>query len=355
MSGANGSSDNSKVAESDSAQVGTGQIAQGGQLWLRRWKLTIGDVTGQKALDLTSLYFTFSVRQQQIASPWSATIMVYNVGNDLLNKIDVQKEYTNVSLEAGYYSGQYGVVFAGPIVYYRSGRKDATDTFIEIYAVSVDEAFSVAYMNHWLPAGHVKQDVLNACLMSLAPFGVTMGQITELAKTTATRGRTLFGMTSGILRDIARSEDAQWFIDGDKNLHLLKMNESLDASAGDEVPVLNSKSGMIGVPEQTLGGGINVKCLLNPAIRPGKVIQINERIVQYNPINPGAGLNPQLDAQLTQGQDNLRGLGDGFYVVGSVEHTGESRGNTWYSNITTVAYNQPESQAGQVSPAGPGH
>jgi hypothetical protein len=333
----------------DTAQVGPGKVTTGGQLWLRRWTLTIGDVSGQKALDLSALAFTFSVKQQQLSSPWSATITVYNVSNDLLQNMDTQKEYTNVRLEAGYWSGQYGVLFEGPIIYYRSGRKDATDTFIEIYAVVADLVFSQAIINHWLPVGYAKDDVVDACIASLAPYGITMGQITEMSSQQATRGRTLFGMTASILRDVARTENAQWFIDQDKKLHLLKQDEAL-AVSDTAVPVINSKTGMVGVPEQTLGGGVNVRCLLNPAIRPGKKIKLNEDdVVKYNPVNPDLALNPTLQNQLETGwKFNL--AADGFYTVGAVEHAGESRGNSWYTNITTVAYNQPQSQAPQVTP-----
>jgi hypothetical protein len=344
-----GSSDSS--LPDDTAQVGTDQPKAGGQLWLRRWSLTIGDVTGAKALDLSWLAFTFSVKQQQLASPWSATITVYNVSNDLLNSVDTQKEYTNVRLEAGYWSGQYGVLFEGPIVYYRSGRKDATDTFIEIYAAVADMAFSQAIINSWLPAGHVKQDVLNAAIASFGPYGmgIVAGQITQLSQQQATRGRTLFGMTASILRDIARSEDAQWFIDQDKKLHLLRQDEAISL-ADTTVPILNSRTGMIGVPEQTLGGAVNVRCLLNPAIRPGKKIQLNQAdVVHYTAINPDAAMNAQLAFDLSKTQNEQARHADGFYTVGAVEHTGESRGNTWYTNIVTVSFNEPQSQRPQVS------
>ena len=31
--------------------------------------------------------------------------------------------------------------------------------------------------------------------------------------------------------------------------------------------VLNSDTGLVGMPQQTIGGGVNVKCLINPNIR----------------------------------------------------------------------------------------
>ena len=46
-----------------------------------------------------------------------------------------------------------------------------------------------------------------------------------------------------------------------------------------EAIVLNSETGLIGMPQQTMGAGVNVRCLINPNIRINGLIQLDQASV----------------------------------------------------------------------------
>lgn len=313
--------------------TGSSKDTDGSLLWIRNWKLTVGTQSGTDAVDLSRLGFTFEISEQQVSSPVQARFMIYNVGDNIIARM--QKELTIVYFEAGYRkpSAQYGKVFEGPINYYRRGRESATDTFVEIYAMANDLAVNSATVNTSLPAGHTKEDVLKAVVAAMAPYGVGLGQVTELGKEQSPRGRVIYGMAVDVLRDLGQTANANWFIDKDGKLNLIREDESLKQGTN-AIPVLNSKTGMIGVPVQTSDGGIEVRSLLNPSVRPGGQIKVNNKDVTQS-TQVTQGLSVSTGMQLSQ--QSMMLASDGVYTVGSVHHTGESRGNNWYTDITTMS------------------
>jgi hypothetical protein len=304
-----------------------------GKLWMRKWNLTVGTQSGKDAVDLSKLAFNFDVSKQLGQTLWKARITIYNIDSNLVARL--QKTLTHVLLEAGYQapSQQYGKIFAGPIAWFKYGRQNATDTYIELHAATGDEAVTQAVVNTTLPAGATQRDVVNACAAAMAPYGIGLGYITDLGKEKAPRGRVCFGMASDVLRDVVRSAGAHYHIDDDNKLHILKEFETF---ATEQVPVLNSQSGMLDVPAQTRDGGVEVHSLLNFAIRPGRRIHIDERDLVVQKASPsGDADNLPTDAQRL----NIQRMGlneSGFYEVGGVQHIGENRGNPWFTYMMTA-------------------
>jgi hypothetical protein len=312
---------------------------KGSMLWLRDWKLSIGTAAGGTALDLSQLAFSFSVEQGQYLTPWPAKITVHNLGDDVISRME--HELTFLSLDAGYKnSTQYGKVFGGPIAYYRYGRRNATDTFVDITAVQNDQPLSAAFINTWLPAGHTKEDIVKA-LADAAK--VDVGQINETLKDVQSpRGRALYGMVSAILRDLAATVNGRVFIDSNQKLHVLAEGESLKFQ-NDTVPILNSKTGLIDIPAQELGGGISIRSLLNPSIIPGGQIKVNQKdITQFKDVNTEQFVDTNW--ALSASAHSIKA--DGYYLVTRVRHWGENRGNPWYSDITSEPYDPSKLQVG---------
>ena len=319
-------------------------VVHGGALWRRKWNLSIGTQAGTKARDLSQLGFRFAVQRAQNLTPSLAKITVYNLPDDVV--AEMQKELTFIYLQAGYEDpGQYGVIFGGPISYYRHGRENATDTFVEVTAVEYDQELNARIINKWLPAGYTKRDVLNVVADEM---GVAIGQCTtKLSDDKSPRGRVLFGMARDVLRDQSHTDDTQCWIDENGKLHVLGKDEAL--AMGEElVPVLNSSSGMVNIPTQTMGGGIEVTSLLNPNIKPGGQIHIDQAsITQLQSVTKGQLV--KTDFALNNSAESLKA--DGFYIVDAVNHTGENRGNSWYSNVTTKPYDITKQQFG-IRPSG---
>ena len=308
-----------------------GTPQNGAQLWMRKWKLTVGTPSGQNALDLSLLDFEFDIEMQEMVPPWIGRIKVWNPG-DQVTGVLASKQMTKVSLFAGYQapSTQYGSLFQGQINYFKIGRQ-TTDTYIEIFATTMDPALNAAIVNTWLPAGWGDNDAIQALVTAMAPFGISLGQITDLGNKTSPRGRLLYGMARDYLRDIARTHDAQFFTDLDGKLHLLKEGDILKMG-NQTVPVLNGRTGLIDVATRTMDGAVEVKCLLNPSIRPGMQIHIdNASVAEIKTVDT---TNLVADAfRLSMG--SYINKADGYYPVGSVRHQGQNRGNPWYSQIVS--------------------
>ncbi len=159
-------------------------------------------------------------------------------------------------------------------------------------------------------------------------FGITVGHIDDLGQKKFPRGYIAHGMARDVLREVCTATGSTWH-NHNGEFTLLKNDKTLP---GDTI-VLNSGTGMVGLPEQTLDGVV-VRCLLNHKIRPGQKIQINEKSVQRASLNPsfGAGATNEL---LRDG-GNLGVAADGLYKALLVEHNGDSRGPNWYTEIVCI-------------------
>jgi hypothetical protein len=283
--------------------------------YLRTCKLIVfgSDLDG---LDLSELRIKFSVKRSDTMTPNVADIRVYNLEEETAKRI--RKEFTKVILQAGY-EGNFGVIFQGNIKQVILGRESATDTFIDIVAGDGDRAYNFAIVNTTIAAGGDQLDQVNAAIGAMAPKGVTAGTIGEMPPEKLPRGKVMYGNARNYLRDVAQSSDKSWSIQDEKVTFIDKK-----AYLPNERVVLTSKTGMIGTPQQT-NEGVNVKCLLNPLIRIGTKIEIDNASIARYKINLSVPNSPaNIPAPLSA---------DGVYYVLVVEHSGDTRGIDWYSTL----------------------
>jgi hypothetical protein len=263
----------------------------------------------------------FSVEQATVQAPEHADITITNLSDATANKI--QKEYDKVVLEIGY-DGDLSTIFSGEIVQKRKGRENPTDTYLHILAKAGQQAYSYGVVNKTLAAGHTLRDQVDACLEAMKPYGIVAGQIADLGAMTFPRGRALFGMAKEHLRWICSTAGAQRWVSQGK-LNIVKNNGYLPGSA----IVLNSRTGLIGMPVQTMGG-IEARCLINTEIKPGVRVQIDQASIQQQAIST----NYQAEAQ----NENIPDIAaDGIYKVLYVKTSGDTRGMDWYMDIICFA------------------
>lgn len=289
------------------------------QQWLRRVSLIVGNASGQ-GLDLSDLHIRFSIWSATTQSPKHTTIRVYNVSDS--TAMQLQQEFQQVFLQAGY-GDNFGLIFGGAIKQIRKGRENATDTFVDIIAADGDAAYNFATINTTLAAGWTATDAYNAILLSLNPYGVTAGYAPAFPPTKGARGKSMYGMTRDFLRELSDSTGTQWTIQNGQ-LHMVPIN----GYRPDESVVLTSDTGMVGVPTQTVDG-IIVKCLLNPNIKPGSRIQINNASIQQAALSvdyTATNYFPSLDD-------------DGFYKVYAMTQTGDTRGPAFYTDMICAGVN----------------
>jgi hypothetical protein len=205
----------------------------------------------------------------------------------------------------------------------KRGKLNATDTFVEIAAQDGDAAYNFAVSNRTLAKGWTPDQLYSAMLQDMEPYGVTAGYKPAFTAESASRGRACYGMTRDYLRDLAKQQGCEWNIE-DGKLNFVPLTSYIPGQA----VVVNSNSGLIGTPTQTTGG-IEVRSLLNPFIKAGGQIVIdNSSLATMNQHMPILGQ----PIEVVAGTDR-----DGHYKALCVHHRGDTRGQDWYTDMICLA------------------
>lgn len=303
----------------------------------RQVKLLISTETGE-GLDLSHLRIVFDIKLTDSQTPNFAKIRVYNLSQNLVAR--VQKEFTYVTLQAGYESN-FGTIFYGNIKQVIYGSENSVDTFIDIAAGDGDDAYNYSIVNKTLD-GNVKQsDIVDAALLPMFDRGIEQGFVDDTGDTALPRGCVMYGMSRDYLQEAADNTDTTWSIQNGKY-----QSVKLTGYVPNTAVVLNSKTGLVGTPNQT-NDGIIVKCLLNPNIKIASQVQINQADIQLQLIedntdsgDSGASATPSPIAA------------DGFYRVLIAEYTGDTRGNDWYCDLTCLSMDKTSGDSSQVQTNG---
>lgn len=299
--------------------------------YLRQCTLIVAGKSGD-GLDLSPMRIKFKTKKSDAQTPNTAEIRVYNLAPETAQQI--RKEFTTVTLQAGYESN-YGVIFTGNIKQVRFGRESGTDTYIDIAAGDGDDAYNFAVVNTTLAAGAKQSDQIAAAGDSMAGRGVGVGFVADTGAQALPRGKVMYGMARDYLRQSAEASETTWSIQ-DGKLQLV----SLTGTLPNQAIVLNSKTGLVGTPEQT-NDGITVRCLLNPLLKIGGKVLIDEKDVAEAklPDTPEKGAPANKPASI---------VSDGVYRVLTIEHAGDTRGNDWYSNIVCLDVDETAPPGKQV-------
>jgi hypothetical protein len=337
--------------------------------YLRKYKLTLGAISGGGSMVLTTeeqgydLRMTFKVRAADAAAPNTAIITVYNLATQ--TAAQAVKEFNTVTLEAGYLTGNYGVIFQGSIKMYKRGRESAIDTYLIIYGADGDLAHIKANLNTTLGPNSTYDDRLAAIYQAQqaaqGDLSVFKGPITG---GTLYRPRPMWGQAAMETRILERSAGQSLSIQNG-----VAQNVDQRGYLPGTIVVLNVNTGLIGVPEATQDG-INATCLLNPAIRIRGLVQIDNastnqagvleyaNVTQYN--IPGGG-----PAQGVQFPNYASGAGvyyasvaaDGQYMVRVIDYDGDTRNLPWYCHLICWSLDptqQPNGAGGNVQIGTPG-
>jgi hypothetical protein len=297
------------------------------QQYLRKASLIIGPSEGT-GLDLSTLRFKFDIRRGDLETPNSADIRVYNVSDQTSKSVE-NVEFSRVVIQAGY-EGNYGVIFDGQIKQVRRGRESQVDTYLDITAADGDSVYNFSMTALSLAAENSSPvDSVSAVIKGMAEFGVERGYIPDLPGDPPTRGKVLFGMSRDEMRKLARNTQTSWSIQDGKVVMI-----PLTAYVPGEIPVLSAETGVIGMPEQT-SNGINLRLLLNPNIKIGQCVKLNNSSIQK--MKFGINLSQTKTNLLTE-QSNKINKEELYYVM-IAEHVGDTRGNEWYTELNCLAVN----------------
>ena len=290
------------------------------ELYKRVCSLVVGNAVGS-GIDLSAFRVKFSVKQSLVQTPKFADITVYNLGHE--TALQIQQEFKTVELRAGY-EGAVGLIFRGTVIQARIGRESATDNYLQVIATHQDLAHNFTVTSKSIAAGWTQADRAAAIAGDFARQGVTLGSVPNFSSAQAPRGRVCFGMTRDQARQLADANGAHWNIDDDQ-LQMCRIDETLP----DVAVVLNSKTGMIGMPALTIDGVV-VRSLLRSDIRAGQRLQIDNASIQDPSVPPS--ISYAVERSLFPTKD-----ADGLYKVYYVSHTGDTRGQPWYTDMIATS------------------
>jgi len=289
----------------------------------------VGRALAEADSDEPDLRIRFRTHQQDAESPNNADIRVYNLAESTVREI--RAEYDSVVLQAGYRDGAVGTIFAGTIKQFRIGRENNIDSYLDLLVSDGDIGYNFGVIASTLAKGATLLDVAKAAAKAM---GTPLDEknLPDLNGTELLRGKVLFGMARTILRGAARSADSTWSID-DGRVRMTPLSGYLPG----EAVTLNALTGLVGVPELT-DQGVHARSLLNPKLRVGGLVRINNRdinqLVQRTASDP-----TRFDSRTGfQKMANLS-RADGLYRLYAVEHSGDTRGAEWFSDLTMLAVN----------------
>ncbi len=264
-------------------------------------------------------------------------------------------EFTQVTLSAGY-EGNEATIFTGTVINYRRGKENNVDSYLDIYAADGDPLYNQSRSNFSLAAGASQIDIFRQYMADMrrvspnASADPNAEHYLSAYGGTLPRGKVAFGATRDFLRDLADTNSVRWSIQNGV-VTLIPLTSYLPG----EAVKINSLTGMIGVPEAT-DNGITVRCLLNPLIKIGHAIMINNRDITQTTIknNIYRGIEPQFIAGI---DPNPNPENDGIYRVLVIEHEGDTRGQSWYTDIVCITidpslFDPTQSVANSVLPFG---
>ncbi|NIF20255.1 hypothetical protein [Candidatus Pantoea multigeneris] len=335
------------------------------QNWMRHFELQLISDSG-KIISFSDFKVTFEIEWTDTRWPRVGLVKIYNLSKDTATQI-LGKEFNRIKIIAGYdglpqtvdssqlnkateidesqighvNGTNFGEIFSGDVRFTIEGRDNPTDTWVLIQAIDGHQAFLYASVTKTIAAGYTVADVHAACVKSCSPFRITQGVTGDMPVTVFPRGRVLYQSTRDVMDNVAAQCGATWQLIGGQ-LQLLPTDKYLGTAI-----VLNSDTGLIGMPQQTMSAGVNVRCLINPNIRVNGLVQIDETSVYRASLSsdevkalPGRTSETDANGNLTVNgtlQQPASIAADGVYIVKSISYTGDTRGQPWYMDLMCFA------------------
>ena len=318
--------------------LATEKLESTSKLFGRKWKVSIlepisesdveteytAHVVSDSDYEDTSLRVTFNI-QKFWTMPNYSEVCVYNLAPDLENMI--VKRGWRVIVQAGYVNGAFGTIYHAPIFQPLWEREDTVTSKLTLRCI---DAMDVIYQNHVATVGTVMQHQKDmvAKMMSEARVPSKITQMSDtLEDNVLPRPKIYFDAPIYYMRKYAQQSGTLPSVSG-LNTYIMKPTDVPTQKLIDEaIPLFPGLGGLVGTPQQTQNG-ISFTCLLNPNI---DLFSPNPMLVKLDK----AVVIKQL--QLTQGDEKFSILDkDGVYKVIGLTHIGDTRGQSWYTNVNGV-------------------
>lgn len=307
--------------------------------YIRQCHVTFAYIGKTYTCDLDAIRVRFSIKKESAAQPNIATIRLTNQNRDLAKRLtEKDAEFTGVVIRAGYLDNE-GVIFDGDLRFAMFGRENPTDTMTTVLAADGGQGKIYGTVSQTLAPGSTPRDHVNVAIESLKKYGLDLGfvgKLVDLSKPVYPRSVALMGMAYKVLEDVAKSKGATVSTQNG----LIEIATPDDAHADDAV-VLNSDTGLIGMPTLTTGG-VYARVLINPRLAVNKLVHIDQSLIQglLPEIGPGGIISPSSKP----GSPTYPFLAaDGIYKIFKIDVDADTRGDPWYQDIMCLVPGQSSS------------
>jgi hypothetical protein len=309
--------------------------------WIRKASLSVVKTPTQATTTPTlnfmeDFHFKFNVRHSdQVLT--SASVRIYNLKKE--TETQIQNEFTRIVINAGYHPpAAVGVIFDGTIKVVRRGRESNVDNYMDIVAATCDLPYNFGVVNTTLGPGASLADIMAAGVKGMNDsrgandLALTLKTSSPLPAVTFPRGAVLYGMAYFPISDVCQTTGSTWYFDGSGNVQVIPLTGYVPG----EVVIIDSATGLVGIPELTVNG-VEFTCLLNPKLRIGSLVKIDNKTVNINAtlITDRSAVGPIPESSPFFASESA----DGLYRCAVIDYEGDTRGTPWYSHVTALAVN----------------
>jgi hypothetical protein len=299
----------------------------GSALYMRRYRVIIG--SGGSGIDVSELRVTFKIEKSMAETPNYSEISIFNLSPATENQII--KTGDRVILEAGYIGPQYGLIFDGEVVKAYRDKIEGTTYMLTLICQDGDQFLNDGFVNASYAKGQTPRDIANQ-ITSTASTPIELDTVSEnLENKALPRGKVCFGLSRDYLHQIARTEQASFYVN-DGKVNIVK---AMDLPRGRIVDLSpkHPKSGLVGAAERT-DDGIKGRCLLHPLLNLNTFVNISNQYVREQ--KAARGSQPkQMDY-------------DGIYRILKLTHEGDTRGDNWYTEFVGVSQPGASPETGET-------
>ena len=298
------------------------------------------EVISQNSWEPEALRITFDVLESTLPSPyWYADISVYNLNDPEIQNLLVNATWATLS--AGYQTGpsQSTVIWDGPVLQVLFDRENVTDFKVTFHCIASIPLINQNIVNFAFGPFSSQLNVVQKMLQQIGvPLKTSDTATQKLGAVQYPRGKSCFGTVSDYAFQVANSAFLNAWLDGTQ-VNISEMDSGQTPDQGSILtfsppdppgfnPGVQTKQvtkSIIGVPKQTPFGCI-FRVLLDPRLKvqvPPMLVQLDRTVITQAAVQLNQVQTP-LDPSLV-------------FVAAQVRHSGDSRGQDWYSEVTAYS------------------